>query len=86
MLESNQVAKIMVEMTVGVESVARIAKASGLPYAGVNVCGNHRPGYLPLAAARTLLALVKDGASFTADLGAAINKAEKDFASLKSAK
>lgn len=74
-------AKMSVEINVGVEPVARLSK-EGRPYAGVNVVGNHRPGYLPLTAAKTLYACAKEK-DFVAILGAAIRDAEAEFAKLK---
>ena len=71
-----------VEINVGVEPVARRAKDSGNPYAGVNVNGNHRPGYLPLAAAKTLLACAREK-GFTEALANAIREAEAGLAKLK---
>jgi hypothetical protein len=67
-------ATMNVEINVGVEPVARVSKSTGKPYRGVQITGYHRPGYLPLAAAKTLLGLVSDKA-FAADLAACIAKA-----------
>jgi hypothetical protein len=57
--EKIKMAKMTVEINVGVEPVARTAKA-GYTYRGININGYHKPGFLGLGAAKTLLTLISD--------------------------